>query len=244
MSNAPRFHLPQPLLIDTLVNLPEPLVRHLKVLRLQPGEHITLFNGAGGEYDAVLERLDKRDGQARVASHADREAELPYAITLAQGLPEAGKMDWIIEKAVELGVQGFAPLAAQRSVVRLSAERAERRMEHWQGIIVAACEQCGRNRVPQLAAPSAFDAWATTASPQKRILFSPRASQSLTAWAQDNAPQDITFAIGPEGGFSDAEEALAERHGCIVLSLGSRVLRTETAGLAAIASLNAIWDRA
>jgi 16S rRNA (uracil1498-N3)-methyltransferase len=239
----PRFYLPQPLSVGTVVALPEPLVRHLHVLRMDDGAHLTLFNGEGGEYTACLLNLDRRRAEAEVKTFSPREAELPYALTLAQALPEAAKMDWIIEKAVELGVTAFEPLAAQRSVVKLSAERAERRGSHWEAVIIAACEQCGRNRLPHLSSPAPFVDWVLRQNLHRRILLTPRGGQSLSDWARHHPPQSLAIAIGPEGGFSDEEEAHAERHGLLALSLGERVLRTETAGIAAVAGINAIWGQ-
>ncbi|MEA5097243.1 MAG: RsmE family RNA methyltransferase, partial [Burkholderiaceae bacterium] len=147
----PRFYCPIPLSTGMTVQLAESIVRHLQVLRLTEGEPITLFNGAGGEYAATLTGLDKKRAHATVGVFSPREAELPFALTLAQALPEASKMDWIVEKAVELGVAVIQPLATQRSVVKLVGDRVEKRQAHWGGIIVAASEQCGRNRLAQLA---------------------------------------------------------------------------------------------
>ena len=237
----PRFYCPQPLAIGTVVALPAHVAHHLQVVRAAVGEHITLFNGEGGEFTAVLGALDKKRASAEIKAFSPREAELPYALKLAQALPEASKMDWIIEKAVELGVSAIQPLAAQRCVVRLSAERAAKKSEHWQGIIAAAAEQSGRNRLAQLAEPLRFDDWVAQRDLHLRVLFSPRAEQSLSAWARHHPPQSLTLAIGPEGGFTEHEEDTAQAQGVLMLSIGARVLRTETAGLAAIAALNAIW---
>jgi 16S rRNA (uracil1498-N3)-methyltransferase len=166
---------------------------------------------------------------------------LPYAITLAQALPEGSKMDWIIEKSVELGAAAIQPLSAQRCVVRLSSERAEKKQAHWQGVIVAAAEQSGRNRLPLLAAPAALGDWLAQQDLHKRLLLSPRGEQSLSDWARHQPPQALTLLIGPEGGFTEAEETLACAKGAMMLTIGPRVLRTETAGLAAVAALNGIW---
>jgi 16S rRNA (uracil1498-N3)-methyltransferase len=152
-------------------------------------------------------------------------------------------MDWIIEKAVELGVAAIQPLAGQRSVVRLSGERLDKRQAHWQGVIVAASEQCGRNRLAQLAPLADFERFIGQPEAQPRILFSPRATQSLADWARAAGPQAVTLLVGPEGGFSDEEEQAAIGAGALALSLGPRVLRTETAGLAAVAALNALWGQ-
>jgi 16S rRNA (uracil1498-N3)-methyltransferase len=236
----PRFYCPQPLSAGLAIDLPEPIVRHLQVLRMAPGDPLELFNGQGGAWQASLASLDKKRAVATVATFDAREAELPFAVTLAQGLPEGSKMDWIIEKAVELGVAAVQPLAAQRSVVRLSGERADKRREHWQGVVAAAAEQCGRNRLTQVAPVAAYADWLAAAS-GTRILFSPRARQSLPDWAGANAPHAVCLMVGPEGGFTEQEEASAIAAGAIALSVGPRVLRTETAGLAALAGLNALW---
>jgi 16S rRNA (uracil1498-N3)-methyltransferase len=237
----PRFYCPQPLAAGAIVDLPEAVAHHLHVVRMQPGDTMTLFDGRGGQYLASLIEVGKKRASARVGEHDALEAELPYSITLAQGLPEGSKMDWIIEKAVELGVAALQPLAAQRSVVRLSNERAEKRHAHWQGVIVSASEQCGRNRLAQLAPLTDFNRFIASPAAGPRILFSPRATQSLAAWARQAGPQAVTLLVGPEGGFSEQEEQAALDAGALSLSLGPRVLRTETAGLAALAALAALW---
>jgi 16S rRNA (uracil1498-N3)-methyltransferase len=236
-----RFYCSAPLTIGTVLALPDAVAHHLQVIRMQVGNAITLFNGEGGEYTAVITQMEKKRVHAEVKTFSPREAELPYAITLAQALPEASKMDWIIEKAVELGVTAIQPLAAQRCVVRLNGERAEKKQSHWQGIIRAAAEQSGRNRLAQLAELSDFNSWVGQSDLHKRILLSPRAEQPLSDWARHHPAQPVTLMIGPEGGFSDAEEKLALEQGALMLSMGARVLRTETAGISALAALNAIW---
>lgn len=237
----PRFYCPLPLAVGTTVGLPETVVRHLQVLRMAPGDPLELFNGQGGCWRAALAFLDKKRAQASVTGYDEREAELPFAVTLAQGLPEGAKMDWIVEKAVELGVAAVQPLAAQRSVVKLAGERADKRIAHWQAVVVAASEQCGRNRLAQVAPLAQYGQWIAQPAAQPRILLSPRAAQSLPAWAASNQPQDVCIVIGPEGGFSEQEEDLAVAGGALMLSMGPRVLRTETAGLAALAALAALW---
>lgn len=237
----PRFYFPHTLELGAELQLSAELVHHLHVLRLQPGAAITLFHGDGGEYTAILESLDKKQATAQVKAFAAEDAELPYALSLAQALPEASKMDWIIEKAVELGVAGVQPLAAQRSVVKLTPERAAKRHLHWQSIIVAASEQCGRNRLARLAPVSNFEAWIGQQDLHRRLLLSPRAEQSLAEWARHHPPQALSLMIGPEGGFSEREEELALAHGALAFSLGPRILRTETAGLAALTTVQAIW---
>lgn len=237
----PRFFCSQPLAVGATVDLPEAVAHHLHVVRMQAGAALTLFDGNGGQYQAALLEIGKKRASATVVAYEAVEVELPYPLTLAQGLPEGSKMDWIIEKAVELGVAAVQPLAAQRSVVRLSGERAGKRHAHWQGVIVAASEQCGRNRLAALAPVDDFGRWVAQPASEPRIVLSPRADRSLAAWARETAPCAATLMIGPEGGWTAQEEAAALAGGAVVLSLGPRVLRTETAGLAAVAVLNGAW---
>lgn len=237
----PRFYCPVPLSVGLSLRLPDHVAHHVQVLRMQPGDLITLFNGEGGEYTASLVKIERKSAEAEIKTFSPREVELPYAITLAQALPEGSKLDWIIEKSVELGAAAIQPLAAQRCVVRLSSERAEKKLAHWQGVIVAAAEQSGRNRLPLLAPLSSLNDWLGQQDLHKRVLLSPRSEQSLSEWARHQPPQALALLIGPEGGFTEAEETLACVHGAMMLSMGPRVLRTETAGLAALAALNAVW---
>lgn len=237
----PRFYCPLPLAIGSAIALPDHIAHHIHVLRLNAGENITLFNGEGGEYTATLSTIEKKRAYADIKTFSPREVELPYAVTLAQALPEGAKMDWIIEKAVELGTTAIQPIAAQRCVVRLSSERATKKMEHWEGIIAAAAEQSGRNRLPHLTEPVPFTDWIRRQNLHHRILLSPRANQSLSDWARHHPPQAVALLIGPEGGFTAEEEKAALEQGALALSMGQRVLRTETAGLAALAALNAVW---
>lgn len=231
-----------PLAIGENIELPKDAARHIMVLRLSAGDPLTLFNGLGGEYQARITRIDRQRVTTEIVSHSSREAELPYRITLAQGIPEATKMDWIIEKSVELGVSDIIPLAAQRSVVRLNNDRAEKRLSRWQAIAISAAQQCGRNRLPHIASPVGTGEYLRQTTPSPRILFSPRATETLSEWARHQKPQNITLLIGPEGGFSPEEENIAEQQGVTFLSMGPRILRTETAGLAAVAAINALWE--
>jgi 16S rRNA (uracil1498-N3)-methyltransferase len=213
---------------------------------MQPGADMVLFNGQGGQYRARLAETGKKRASASVEAFEEREVELPFDVTLAQGLPEGSKMDWIVEKAVELGVAAIQPLAAQRSVVRLSGERAEKRLAHWEGVVVAASEQCGRNRLAQVAPVTDFGRWVAEPGQSRRdagrrILLSPRATESLAGWARATPAHAVTLLVGPEGGLSEQEEDAALAHGALALSMGPRVLRTETAGLAALAILAAAW---
>lgn len=240
----PRFYCPFPLSQSGgLVELPETIARHIAVLRLAVGDEICLFSGEGGEHLADLVEIGKRSATAQLKHYSPRECELSFAVTIAQGLPEGTKMDWIIEKCVELGAAGIQPLSTQRSVVRLAGDRAQKRLQHWQGIVTAASEQCGRNRLALVGEPLAFSDWASQQDLHRRLLLTPRASQTLAQWASHQPQQAVAIAIGPEGGFSHAEETLAISQGMVPLSMGPRILRTETAALSALSTLAALWDR-
>jgi 16S rRNA (uracil1498-N3)-methyltransferase len=245
-ASVPRFFVGIPLVADEVVTLPDEVTRHVQVLRLAPGDPIALFNGAGGEYAGEIASVEKRVATARVGERRDVEAEPPYRLTLAQGIAGSDKMDWLIEKAVELGATGFVPLQTAKGVVRLSGERAERRRAHWQRIVQAACEQCGRNRLPEVAPSREFGAWLdalppTPADGEWRVLLSPRASLPFDGLPARAPKGEVTLLIGPEGGLSPAEEDAARAHGFVAVSLGPRVLRTETAGIAVLAALAARW---
>ncbi len=237
----PRFYCPQPLIPGSVVDLPEAVAHHLHVVRQQSGDELVLFNGEGGQVCARLAEIGKRRASAEVIALEAVDVELPFRVTLAQGLPEGSKMDWIVEKAVELGAAGIIPLAAQRSVVRLSSDRADKRLAHWQGVVVSASEQCGRNRLADVAPVQDANRWLATPATGTSILLSPSAEASLAQWVRATPPQDVTLLVGPEGGFTDQEEETARAAGALALSMGPRVLRTETAGLAALAILAAGW---
>jgi len=242
----PRFFVGNALQSDEVVTLPDEVTRHVQVLRLQPGDTIVLFNGLGGEYSAEIVGMERRDTQVRIGPHRDVEAEPPYRVTLAQGVAGNDKMDWLIEKAVELGATNFVPLTASRSVVRLSGERAVRRQVHWQRIVQASCEQCGRNRLPDVAPARDIAAWLDSlpkrpGEGELRLLLSPRANVAFSTLPAEPPSGEVTVLIGPEGGFSSQEEAAALDQGFIAMGLGPRVLRTETAGIAVLAALAARW---
>ncbi len=237
----PRFYCPQPLIPGSVVDLPEAVAHHLHVVRQQSGDELVLFNGEGGQVRARLAGIGKRRASAEVVAHDAVDVELPFRVMLAQGLPEGSKMDWIVEKAVELGAAGIIPLAAQRSVVRLSGDRADKRLAHWQAVVVSAAEQCGRNRLAHVLPVQDANRWLATPGEGTRILLSPRADASLAQWVRATPAQDVTLLVGPEGGFTDQEEDAARAAGALALSMGPRVLRTETAGLAALAILAAGW---
>lgn len=238
----PRFYCQQPLSEGQPVDLPTDIAHHLHVLRMAVGDTITLFNGDGGEYEAQLSEIGKKHAAALVTAHVARDSELGYAVELAQALPEGNKMDWIVEKAVELGVAAVQPLAARRCVVKLTAERAEKKLAHWEAVIEAAACQSGRTRLAALHPVAELRAWLAQPAAGQRVLLSPRGTSSLAAWARANPAQPLTLMVGPEGGFSPEEEDAAIAAGALPLTMGARVLRTETAALAALAILQAHWD--
>ncbi|MBU9347017.1 16S rRNA (uracil(1498)-N(3))-methyltransferase [Burkholderia multivorans] len=243
---VPRFFVDTALRADATLALPADVARHAQVLRLQPGDPLALFDGTGGQYRARLVEIDKRGALAQIDAFDPAEAEPPYRVTLAQGIAGGDKMDWVIEKAVELGVAAVVPLSTARGVVKLSGERAEKRVAHWRGVVRASCEQCGRNRVPDVAAVRAFAAWLDGLAPapvngELRLLLSPRASIPFASLPDAPPAAPVTLLIGPEGGLAPEEEAAARARGFTALSLGPRVLRTETAGAAVLAALAARW---
>ncbi|MBK8337125.1 MAG: 16S rRNA (uracil(1498)-N(3))-methyltransferase [Sterolibacteriaceae bacterium] len=237
----PRFFCSQPMKVGATMELPQEAAHHaLRVLRLRQGAAIVLFDGTGGEYRASL--LDEgRRARARIEAFDPIERESPLAVTLAQALPSGDKMDWIIEKAVELGVSAIVPLLAERSVVRLAGERAAKRVAHLNAVARAACEQCGRNRVPAVDAIVPLGAFlaAGVAEGAQRLVLSPGGTRNLAALAQP--AHGIVLLAGPEGGWSDSEMAALRACGWSELTLGPRILRSETAGPAALAALQARW---
>jgi 16S rRNA (uracil1498-N3)-methyltransferase len=225
-----------PLAAGTVIALDAAASQHIaRALRMRAGEPLTLFDGLGGEHAARIEALGK-SVQVRILDRIAQERESPVCLTLVQALVAADKMDWVIQKAVELGASALQPVACERSVVRLEASREARRHAHWQRVALAACEQCGRNRVPQVLPVRAWREWCALPDPGTRYVLSPGAAMSLTgALRQCPVREALALAVGPEGGFTQSELALAMAHGVHAAGLGPRVLRTETAGLAALA---------
>lgn len=242
---TPRFFCYAPLAAHTTVELPADLAHHaIRVLRLKPDTGITLFDGRGGEYPARL-LVDGKKAYALTGDHAAIEAELPGDITLVQGMAGGDKMDWIIEKAVELGAKRLVPVAARKSVLQLSGDRLAKRLVHWRRIAQAASEQSGRNRIMVVDAPISLQACLAdmAATARTAIFCDPEGSQTL-AQALAQSPGPLTLLVGPEGGWSVEELALVKEHGLTPVRFGKRVLRTETAGLALIAAVSALrgWD--
>jgi 16S rRNA (uracil1498-N3)-methyltransferase len=231
----PRFYCPVALATGQSLALPAGAARHVQVLRLQPGRSITLFNGQGGEFEAQVEQMGRSEVVVRIGTHAAVEREAARAIHLAIGMPANERMDWLVEKATELGAASIQPLVAERSVLKLAGERSARKQLHWQGIAIAACEQCGRNRVPQVHAALGLEEW-TAPAISTRLLLSLDAQARTLAGAL-GVGTDAVVAGGPEGGLTAREEQLLLERGFVPVTLGQRVLRAETAPLAALAAL-------
>lgn len=233
----PRFYCPAPLAAGLSLQLPSGAARHVQVLRLQPGAAVTLFNGEGGEYNALVEHMGRSEVRVQVASHLAIEREAARAVHVAVGMPANERMDWLVEKATEMGAASIQPLLAERSVLRLTGERAEKKRAHWQGIAIAACEQSGRNRVPVVHEVIEMARWLTMPQPQavKLVLsLSPEARPLSEAGA---ASVPVLVLSGPEGGLSMREEEAALAQGFQPTTLGNRVLRAETAPLTVLAAL-------
>ena len=241
--SAPRFFCPAPLAAGTTIELPESAARHAaRALRLGPGDPIVLFDGCGGEYACRIAVVARSSVTAEVGAHLARECESPLQVTLVQSLQTGDKMDLTVQKAVELGVVGIVPVLSRRSVLRLSGERAERRVEHWRGVVASACEQCGRNRLPDVAQIVHLERWlAQPPAPDVlRLILDPQAAYAV----RDVPPPTsrcVEVLIGAEGGLAPEEIEWAEAAGFRGVRLGPRVLRTETAGLAVLAALQNQW---
>jgi 16S rRNA (uracil1498-N3)-methyltransferase len=237
----PRFLCPFPLAPGAQVDLPEAAAHHaLRVLRLKVGAHLILFDGRGGEWRAQIVGAG-RTVRVALQEFDDRDPESPLDVTLVQALPSGDKMDWVVEKSVELGVAAIRPVAAKRCVVKLSAERMARRVAHWNHIASAACEQCGRNRVPQVAPVLDLPQYLAEVKGQNALclLLAPETGISLRELARPAGP--VVVMVGPEGGWEEGEMRAAAAAGFGALRMGPRVLRTETAGAAVLAALQAVW---
>jgi 16S rRNA (uracil1498-N3)-methyltransferase len=231
----PRFFVDLPLAAGVSLTLPAGASRHAQVLRLQPGDTITLFDGHGGEWQADIAQMGRKDVAVTVGTHHAADPELALSVTLAVGMPANERMDDLVEKATELGVARIQPLMCERSVLRLSGERAERKRDHWQAVAVSACEQSGRTRVPVIEPVRTLAAWLRDlpAGDAAKVLLSTSDSPPLPA-----ARGAVISLSGPEGGLSPAEEQAARTAGFQPASLGPRVLRADTAPLAALA----VWS--
>jgi 16S rRNA (uracil1498-N3)-methyltransferase len=244
MPSTPRFFVDQPLTLGEPVALPRPVAHHaLRVLRLSDQAEVVLFNGSGGEFRGRLQQAGQDKAEVLLEHFDSREAELPYPVMIGQGMCASDKMDWLIEKAVELGASQLVPLALSKSVVRLSQERAEKRVAHWRQLITAAAQQCGRNKMMQIEPPTSLASWLdATSATAHRLVLSPTASCSLAAFARQARPGSTSLLIGPEGGLTAAELDAAVAAGLSPVGLGRRVLRTESASMVALATLNSLWE--
>jgi 16S rRNA (uracil1498-N3)-methyltransferase len=237
----PRLYVDAPLATGADLELPPGAARHAQVLRLQPGDTLVLFDGRGGEHAATVTQMGRSAVAVRVGAHDAVERELACAVTLALGMPANERMDTLVEKATELGAAAVAPLVCERSVLRLQGERAAKKQRHWQGVAIAAAEQSGRTRLPRIEGVTPFAPWIDgLARPpgQVRWLLDPGSSTPL-AQALVALPHAASVVVlsGPEGGLSPSEQALARNAGFVPVGLGPRVLRADTAPLAAFACL-------
>lgn len=239
-----RIHVDAPLAVGLRVPLPPPAAAHLqRVLRLGEGDACILFNGDGHDYDARIKTAGKRELLVDVTGSRAVDNESPLPVTLVQGVARGEKMDWILQKATELGVAAFVPTDSERSEVKLDAARAARRVAHWRSVLASACEQCGRARVPRIEAPRSLAAVLAALAPGgTRLLLDPRGAHVVDGLRlEDQLPMSVVLAVGPEGGWSPRDREQLGAAGFEGLRLGPRILRTETAGIAAVAALQARW---
>jgi 16S rRNA (uracil1498-N3)-methyltransferase len=236
----PRFFVDIALVCGERLRLPDTIVRHLQVLRMREGDALTLFNGLGGEYAATLNLLGKREAECTLDAFDGLSRESPLWLGLAQGISSGDRMDFTLQKGVEMGVSVFQPLAAERSVVKLTGERADKRIARWQEIVLSACEQSGRTIVPRVLPILTVAQWlAQPLETDVRLLLSPLGTRHLS---QIGAPAKSAWLMaGPEGGYSAQEETQALAAGWTPLKLGPRIFRTETAALAAVAAIQCVW---
>jgi 16S rRNA (uracil1498-N3)-methyltransferase len=237
----PRVYFPSEVAAHRVCELPAQAAHHLAhVLRLAAGDAVVLFDGRGREYDGVLQHVSKARVTVKVADERALDRESPLEVTLAQGISSGERMDYTIQKAVELGVHAVQPLTTERSIVRLDAARAAKRVAHWQSVVIAACEQCGRNRVPEVQPVLTFSVWlASLSGSAARFTLAPNASTRLAML--DRPSSSIVLLVGPEGGLAPRENEDALANGFTPVRLGPRVLRTETAALAALAAMQTLW---
>ena len=236
----PRIFHPQPLCANSRVALDANAARHVgRVLRLAVGDELILFDGLGGQYPASIIELAKRELWVECGEKLDHNCESPLPITLAQGVSKGERMDYTIQKAVELGISRIAPINTERSVVNLKGERLQKRMEHWRGVIISACEQCGRNTLPELLPLSSLHVWLSQPVAGTGLLLDHRATSGVSGL--ELGEEGCTLLIGPEGGLSEKEREAAISAEYRGMRLGPRILRTETAALAALAAIQSRW---
>lgn len=232
-----RVHVPGPLTAGSRQTIEGDAANHItRVLRLTPGDPLTLFDGRGGEHTARIEGFRKGAVIVEVGERSPTDRESPLSLTLAQGVSRGERMDWVVQKATELGVSRIVPVLTERTVVKLDAGQAERRLSHWQGIAIAACEQSGRNRVPEISAPVALHEFLQREkeSGATRLLLSPAGARRVGDLQPPESGGGILVLIGPEGGLAESEQEAALAAGFAAVRMGPRVLRTETAAIAAL----------
>ena len=236
----PRIYLPQPLSCGIDVELDANALRHVvQVLRLKAGHPLILFNGEGGEYTAALTHVEKRRALVRIGEFQDISRESKLFTHLGLGISKGERMDFALQKAVEIGTSEISPLFTEHCVVQLNASRALKKQEHWQAVIISACEQSGRNSLPILNPPLSLSHWLNASSNMTRLILDPAAGSKLST-IKLNTPE-VTLAIGPEGGFSQTEMKLALESGFTGVTLGPRVLRTESAAIASLTAIQTLW---
>lgn len=235
----PRIYTPQVLVSGQTLQLDEGPSHHIgKVLRMQPGRELVLFNGDGGEYTATITEVGKRQVAVNISGFSAGDRESPLHIELAIGISRGERMDWVLQKATELGVSKITPLFTERTEVKLKGDRQDKKSDHWQQIVISACEQCQRNRLPAISAPLSLQEFLPAVIAEHKYVLHHRTEKSL---ASQQPPASICLLIGPEGGLSELEIQQAEAAGFNALALGPRVFRTETAPIAAISVLQYLW---
>ena len=235
----PRIFTPQVLSVNSVVELTEAPTHYLiKVLRMQAGRELILFNGLGGEHFEIIEKLTKKSVSVKISSFNAENRQSPLSLELAIGISRGERMDWVLQKATELGVSRITPLITERTEIKLDGERAEKKTHHWQQTIISACEQCQRNLLPELSEPVLLGDWIKQCAAEAKFVLHHRDNQGLS---QDKKIASVALLIGPEGGLSDNEITQALAHQFSPLTLGPRILRTETAPVAAISLVQYLW---
>ncbi len=230
-----RLYLAQPLITGSTITLPDDALRHLvQVLRMAAGESLIVFNGEGGEYAATLATATRKAATLAVGAHDPISREAAIAVTIAQCVSKGDRMDYALQKSTELGAAAFAPVLSQRGAGKLAGERWEKKVEHWRGVVVSAAEQSGRTQMPTVDSPQSFDSYVAAAHTGSKLILAPGGAARISGLAN---VEQLTALIGPEGGFSPQELELADHHGWQRLGLGPRILRTETAPVALLATL-------
>ena len=237
-----RLYIDTPLAANQTISINgEPLNYLANVLRLKAGAMLSVFNGQGGEFQASITELSKRQATILLGGFQDNDSESPLEITLVQGISRGERMDFTLQKATELGVKRIIPLFTERCTVNLKGERLDKRIKHWQGTVRSACEQSGRNTIPQIEPAQHFDDFIQSKEQSEHncVLLDPESTHSLTSIT--TSPTTLSLLVGPEGGFSSRERELAYTNGYQGVQLGPRILRTETAAIAAISAIQVLW---